>query len=265
LLSRLYDKGARIRVVARNEGNLVELKQQFPDVDFITGDMSQRSICAQVVKGVDGVFHLAAFKHVGIAEKQPKECIASNIIASLNLLEECRTEKSIKFIIGISTDKAAQISGVYGSSKFLMERLFTQFEEFDTTKQYRIVRYGNVLYSTGSVLCKWRDLLKEGKKVIVTDPNATRFFWTIDQAVDLIFDCLENAKDSKPYFPQMKAMSIKSLLEAMSIKYLPKGKTLRVKEIGLQPGENLHEKIMEEGPYSNEVEEYSVKQIMELI
>jgi len=64
LLSRLYDKGARIRVVARNEGNLVELKQQFPDVDFITGDMSQRSICAQVVKGVDGVFHLAAFKHV---------------------------------------------------------------------------------------------------------------------------------------------------------------------------------------------------------
>jgi len=159
----------------------------------------------------------------------------------------------------------SQISGVYGSSKFLMERLFTQFEEFDTTKQYRIVRYGNVLYSTGSVLCKWRDLLKEGKKVIVTDPNATRFFWTIDQAVDLIFDCLENAKDSKPYFPQMKAMSIKSLLEAMSIKYLPKGKTLRVKEIGLQPGENLHEKIMEEGPYSNEVEEYSVKQIMELI
>lgn len=108
------------------------------------------------------------------------------MIGSLNILEES-LENKFDFVIGISTDKAAQVSGVYGASKLLMERLFCQFEAINNSTEYRIVRYGNVLYSTGSVLCKWRDLLSEGKEVIVTDPDATRFFWTRDQAVDLIF------------------------------------------------------------------------------
>jgi len=171
----------------------------------------------------------------------------------------------LDFIIGISTDKAAQVAGVYGASKLLMERLFTQFERLNPNCQYRIVRYGNVLYSTGSVLCKWKDLLSEGQPVVVTEPKATRFFWTVDQAIDLIYDCLENATDSKPYVPSMKAMSVENLLEAMVQKYLPEGKEKVVKVIGLQPGENLHERILEDGPSSNDVEQYSVEEIKELI
>ena len=128
----------------------------------------------------------------------------------------------------------------------------------------RIVRYGNVLYSTGSVLCKWKALIEEGKEVIVTEPKATRFFWTVDQAIQLIIDCLTNAKDSKPYCPSMKSMSIDNLLKAMVKKY-SNGKNIPIKVIGLQPGENLHEKVLEEGPYSSEAEQFNIDEIIELI
>ena len=71
-----------------------------------------------------------------------------------------------------------------------MEKIFEDYQSFNPSIKYRIVRYGNVLYSTGSVLCKWKELLKSGEQVIVTEPEATRYFWTIEQAVDLIFDCI---------------------------------------------------------------------------
>jgi UDP-N-acetylglucosamine 4,6-dehydratase len=264
LVARLLRDGARVRVLSRDEGKLILLKQSYPEVEILTGDVADWFEVKQAMEGVDGVFHLAASKHVGIAEYQVRECIKSNTIGSMNILEHS-LDKELDFVIGISTDKAAQVAGVYGASKLLMERLFTQFEKLNTKCDYRIVRYGNVLYSTGSVLCKWKDLLQEGKEVIVTAPEATRFFWTVDQALDLIYDCLENAEDSKPYVPGMKAMSIESLLEAMAQKYLPEGKEKSIKVIGLQPGENLHEKILEQGPASNEVEQYTIEEIKELI
>ena len=146
-----------------------------------------------------------------------------------------------------------------------MERLHQQFERINKDTKYRIVRYGNVLYSTGSVLCKWKELLQQNKEVVVTDGNATRFFWSVEQALDLIEDCMKNAIDSKAYCPEMKSMKIFDMLEAMSQKYLPAEGKLKIKTIGLQPGENLHEKVMEEGPYSNEVEHFTIQEIKELI
>ena len=96
----------------------------------------------------------------------------------------------MEFVIGISTDKVNKLVELW--RKYLMEGMFTQFEQDYPQTKFRIVRYGNVLYSTGSVLCIWKDKLQKGEEIIVTDPNATRYFWTLDQ-VDLIFDCMENA------------------------------------------------------------------------
>ena len=146
-----------------------------------------------------------------------------------------------------------------------MERLHEQFERLNLKTKYRIVRYGNVLYSTGSVLCKWKELLSKNQEVVVTDGNATRFFWSVEQALDLIEDCMLNSKDTKAYCPDMKSMKIFDMLEAMSQKYLPKDGSLKIKTIGLQPGENLHEKVMEEGPYSNEVDNFTIQEIKDLI
>jgi UDP-N-acetylglucosamine 4,6-dehydratase/UDP-glucose 4-epimerase len=264
LCEKILSLGGKVRAIARDEGKLIELKEQFKEVEILTGDIYDKFEVKQAMKGVTGVFHLAASKHVGIAEKQVRECVKSNTFGSLNILEESLVTKP-EFVLGVSTDKAAKVAGVYGASKLLMERLFGQFEALNPDTEYRLVRYGNVLYSTGSVLCKWKDLLEQGKEVIVTDGNATRFFWTVDQAVDLIFDCLANATNYEPHITDMKSMSINNLLKAMSQKYLPEGKELKIKYIGLQPGENMHEIITEDGFSSEKAERFTIDEILELI
>lgn len=264
LVEKIKNFGGRVRAFSRNEGKLINLKQKHPEIEIFTGDVSDKFEMKQAMMGVDAVFHLAASKHVGLAETYSRECTKTNIIGSLNILENS-LEQELDFVIGVSTDKAAQVSGVYGATKLLMERLFLQFQNINPSVEYRIVRYGNVLYSTGSVLCKWKELLEEGKQVIITDPEATRFFWTRNQAVDLIFSCLSEATSPSPWVPEMKSMKMGDLLTAMSNKYLPSGKELDVKIIGLQRGENMHEKILEEGPASNEVERFSIDEIMEII
>ena len=264
LCKRILKAGGKVRTIARDEGKLIDLQQQYPEIEILTGDISDPFEAKQAMKDVTGVFHLAASKHVGIAEKQVRECIKSNTLGSLYILEESLTTKP-EFVLGVSTDKAAKVAGVYGATKLLMERLFGQFEALNDNTDYRIVRYGNVLYSTGSVLCKWKNLLELGKEVIVTDGEATRFFWTVDQAVNLIFDCLQNATDHQPYITDMKAMSINNLLKAMAQKYLPEGNKLNIKYIGLQPGENMHEIITEDGFSSEHAERFTIDEILESI
>jgi UDP-N-acetylglucosamine 4,6-dehydratase/UDP-glucose 4-epimerase len=185
LVEKIINDGGKVRAFSRNEGKLIMIKQKHPEIEIFTGDVSDKFEMKQAMMGVDAVFHLAASKHVGLAETYSRECTKTNIMGSLNILENS-LEQELDFVIGISTDKAAQVSGVYGATKLLMERLFLQFQNINPSVEYRIVRYGNVLYSTGSVLCKWKELLEEGKQVIITDPDATRFFWTRNQAVDLI-------------------------------------------------------------------------------
>ena len=263
LVERLYQYN-HIRVVARNEGKLIQLKEKYPKIEICPGDIADPFVCKQACINIDGILHLAGFKHVGLAEKFTKENIATNVIGSQNLLD-CTLQNEIYFIVGISTDKAAQVSGSYGASKLLMERLFRQYEQINTKCAYRIVRYGNVLYSTGSVVPKWRSIIENGGTITATDLKATRFFWTVNEAINLIADSLENAKDSSPYCPSMKSIRMYDLLEALVNKYGRHGTTIPVEEIGLQPGENLHEKILENGPYSNEVEQFTTEEIMGMI
>jgi UDP-N-acetylglucosamine 4,6-dehydratase/UDP-glucose 4-epimerase len=263
LVKYILSHGGQVRVIARDEGKLITLREQFPTIEIYTGDIADPFEVKQAMQGINGVFHLAASKHVGLAESFVRENVKSNTLGSLYILEES-LNLDLDFVLGISTDKAAQVVGVYGATKLLMERLFTQYEKLNTKCKYRIVRYGNVLYSTGSVLCKWKDLIQQGKAVTVTEPEATRFFWTVDQAIELIVNCMEHAVDSKPYCPSMKSMSIKNLLQAMVEKY-SNGVDIPVNVIGLQPGENMHEKVLEQGPYSSEVEQFSIEEIKDLI
>lgn len=263
LIEKILLQGGKVRTIARDEGKLITLKEKYPNIEIFPGDISDRFEVKQAMKGINGVFHLAASKHVGLAETFVRENVKSNTLGSLNILEES-LEMDLDFVVATSTDKAAQVSGVYGATKLLMERLFSQYHNLNPNCQYRIVRYGNVLYSTGSVLCKWKDLIQNGKKVIVTDPKATRFFWTVEHAVQLIEDCLEHSIDASPYCPSMKSMSIENLLKAMIKKY-GNNQNIEIDEIGLQPGENLHEKVLEKGPYSNEVEQFSIEEIIKLI
>ena len=263
LVGRILSSGSQVRVISRDEGSLYELKQKYNSIDIFPGDVSDAFEVNQAFLGVNGVFHLAAFKHVGLAETFSRECIKSNVIGSLNVLDASLKHK-LDFVIGISTDKACRVSGTYGASKMLMESLFHQYESLNTECDYRIVRYGNVLYSTGSVLCKWKDLIQRGEKCVVTDLEATRFYWTVDQAIELIFECLQNSTSSDPFCPEMKSVKIGDLLKAMYNKY-NNGVYVEPKIIGMQPGENLHEKIVDGMLTSDECEKFSIDELEKLI
>lgn len=261
----LLQKGHHVIVIARNEGKLITLKEKFPSITIVPGDISSKETVYRAVSGVDGIFHLAAFKHVGLAEEYQLECINSNIIGTKNILECSLDNRKLEFIIGISTDKACQVNGVYGASKYIMEHLFYAYEKLNSHVKYRLVRYGNVLYSTGSVLCKWKDKLSKGEEIIITDENITRFYWTVDEAIDLIFKCLEKSVSSKPYVPTMKSVLLKDLLDVMIEKYHPKDMPVKIKKIGIQRGENYHEKIEDNGKYSNEVEFHTREELLTMI
>lgn len=263
LVGELISRGiTRLLIMSRNEGQLIALKETYPQVDILPGDISDSFLCDKACAQVDGIFHLAAMKHVGLAEEHVTECVKSNIMGTMNLLEGTRKYKH-DFIIGISTDKAAKVNGVYGATKFIAEKLFVEYEKMNPATKYRTVRYGNVLYSTGSVLCKWKDRLRAGLPITATDANSTRFYWSVEDAVDLIFDCVDKSTDATPHITRMRSIRLGDLLDAMITKYA-KG-DVEVNWIGLQPGENMHEVVADGLPSSADAERYTKEEILNLV
>lgn len=252
LIARLLLHGYEdILAVGRNEGNLVSLKEKFPAVEILPGDIADPFICAKACDGAETVLHLAAFKHVTLAEQNVYECMKSNIIGTMNLLEQTRIKAPAEFVF-ISTDKASKLRGVYGVSKYVGEKLILEYSRINPATQYRIIRYGNVWQSTGSFITKWEPLIRAGKEVVLTEPDATRFFFTVSEAVDLIFDALANGTDAHPRIPKIKGVSMGTVLECCQEVW----GECPVRIIGLQEGENMHE-TMDGKLFSNEVEQYT--------
>ena len=261
LCSRILEMGGKVVVLSRTEEKLKKLQEKYNEIEILVSDILDKESVRRAMKDVRGVFHLTALAQ-GMQSGKAIESINTNILGSMNVLVESLDKD---FVLGISSDKVVQVSGNYGATKFLMERLFNEFEEINPDTKYRVVRLGNVIYSVDSVLEKWKSRIENNEEVIITEPNATRFFMTKEQSVNMIFNCLEKSDDSTPYFEDVKSTSMGNLLEAMSNKYLPEGSELSVKEIGLQPNENLHERITEGGPYTNEIEQYTIDELEEMI
>ena len=261
LCEKILNMGGKIIILSRNEINLNKLKEKYNEIEIVVGDVCDKELIKDTIKKVNGVFHLAALAQ-GMQSGKPVESIHTNLIGSINVLE---SSTDVDFVLGISSDKAVQVSGTYGATKFLMEKLFSQFEENNSKIKYRIVRLGNIIYSTDSVLCKWKKLIQHCEELTVTDYNATRFYLTPEESVNLILNCLKNSVDSKPYFEYTKSTSIGDLLQAMTNKYLSSDCELPINVIGLQPNEKLHEKISEDGSFTNEIDSYTITELEELI
>lgn len=258
LIRRLIGQGKeKIRVIGRDEGSLVALKEKFPIVEIIPGDIADHSTIEKAIMGVSGVFHLAAFKHVTMAEENVRQCVLSNVIGTMSLLDELPFN-DVEFFSFISTDKASTRKGVYGSTKFLCERLIQERAQIMPQIKFRIVRYGNVWGSTGSFITKWEQAIKQKQPIKLTSPFATRFFFTVDDAVDLIFHSLEYCEDSRPLIPSMKGISMGEIVQCLKEIH----GDFEVVDIGMQEGENLHE-TMNGLVYSNEVEQYSREEFKE--
>lgn len=259
LVERLVNQGDSVLAVARNEGKLITLKEKFPSIEILTGDVADSwTVALAFNRKPDAVYLLSAFKHVGMAEEQAMQCVRSNVVGTMKVIQASLIYKP-KTLIFISTDKAAQVAGVYGATKLLGERLMQEAEKLNLDTKYRVVRYGNVWGSTSSFITKWIPKIKEGKEIILTDPDATRFFWTREEAIELIFECLEKAPNAKPWVPYMKAMKMGDIVIALHEMF----GEFQVKNIGLQEGENKHES-MDGKVFSDSVSRYSTEEIKEI-
>jgi len=267
LIARLQKEWnpASILVLARDEGKLLSIKQEF-GVDILPGDVTDWNSVTKAMHGVNQVFHLSGFKHLPLAETASEQAIKTNVIGSMNVLDAA-TMEDVEMVLGVSTDKAYNPINCYGMTKRLMEYLFAQYhrEWGWSDRIYRVVRYGNVLGSTGSVLEIWRKAAERGEPLRVTDFNMTRFFFSVNDAVQTIFDCLDHATDATPFVPKMKAVRMGDLAEVCKVILQNKlSKPVAIELVGLRPGEKLHEGMADDAQ-SDAAEKYTHDEIYGLV
>ena len=210
----LREMGNDVVLAGRNNKQLL-LATSFSGCQSLAMDVSNIESVRDIITQVkpDVIIHAAATKFVDISEKQPMEAVDVNVVGSQNVARVA-IEKNVDTVIGISTDKASPpVRNTYGLTKALMERMFVGMNGKSATK-FLCVRYGNVAWSTGSVLCIWRKMLKEKGVIGTTGPEMYRFFFTVDEAVDLVMAALE-CKDQfqgKILSRKMKAAQMKDIL-----------------------------------------------------
>lgn len=245
LLERIKD-AKEIRILSRSETGQIPLKAKYSHVKFILGDVRDLVAVKDAMKDVDIVIHAAAFKFLDLAEKQARECALTNVVGSINLIDAVKDEPSVKLCVGISTDKVVYARNVYGCTKHIMEKLFTEANGHSKTK-FVCVRYGNVLATTGSVLTIWQRQKDEGKPLTITDKRMRRFFFSLDEAIDLIFHAMKHTKGGEVFAIKMPSRSIYEMAKEISDDIV---------ETGMRPGEKLYEHLI--GDY--EGEEFTSKQ-----
>lgn len=190
-------------------------------VKFVIGDIRDYEAIYEATNGVDYVIHSAAMKYIDICEANPEECRKTNIDGSLNVIK-ASINNQVKKLVCLSTDKAVNPTTVYGNSKQQMELTCKNINNKST--DIILTRYGNVLASNGSVLPLFKSQRDEGKPLTITDPDMTRFFMTIDEAVDLVLYALENGTNDDLFVYNNKACSIKELADCISNNQVITGK-----------------------------------------
>lgn len=216
---RLRAMGNEVILTGRNNKQIL-LASNFSGCQSLAMDVSHIESVRDIITEVkpDVIIHAAATKFVDISEKQPMEAIDVNVIGSQNVAR-VSIEKGIKLVLGISTDKASPpVRNTYGLTKALMERLSCAMDKKSDTR-FLCVRYGNVAWSTGSVLCIWRKMLKEKGIIGTTGPEMYRFFFTVDEAVELVITALENYKQfhGKVLSRTMKAAQMGDVLRVWTL------------------------------------------------
>jgi UDP-N-acetylglucosamine 4,6-dehydratase len=247
-MAHCLESGAR-RVVAfsRCEAKQASLKVQFPDerIRWFVGDVRDLPRLEDAMRGVDVVVHAAALKRVETAEENPLEAIATNITGTANVARAA-IKNGVRRAILLSTDKAAAPNTLYGATKLCAERLWLASNVYAAGTDTRMVatRYGNVIGSTGSVIPLWKEQYQKTGQVSVTDPDMTRFWLTMDDAVRLVILALEKGRGGDVFIPKAGSSAVETLARAV----VP-GATVRI--TGMRPGEKKHELLISEDEARN--------------
>ena len=231
----------RVAVFSRDELKQYEMKQRYLGDDrirFFLGDIRDRERLTMAMNGVDYVVHAAALKQVDTAEYNPMEFVKTNILGSENVLTTA-IDDGVKKVVALSTDKASSPVNLYGATKLTADKLFISGNHYSYARgtKFAVVRYGNVMGSRGSVIPYWRGLAAQGQSLPITDRRMTRFWITLQQAVQFVIDSFEMMDGGELYVPRIPSMRLTDLAEALA-------PGVALQEIGIRPGEKMHEEMI---------------------
>lgn len=225
---------ASFTILSRDEMKHKAVKERYPDATCVLGDVRDLQSLERAFVGQDLIIHGAAQKHIPTGEQNPGETVAINVVGSQNVCQAA-TRLGIPQVIGISTDKACNPLNVYGMTKALMERIFTDYNKSNKTI-YSLVRYGNVVGSTGSVIPLFLRQHNEGMQLTLTDPAMTRFWFSYREAIETIKVGLEAPRFAN-IIPKCRSMSLISLAKTIT-------NNESVNIVGARPGEKKHEELL---------------------
>jgi UDP-N-acetylglucosamine 4,6-dehydratase (inverting) len=244
----------RLVIYSRDEMKQWEMAKLYRDderVRFFIGDVRDKDRLARALNGIDCVVHAAATKIVPTAEYNPFECVKTNVIGAMNLIDAC-IDQGVKRVVALSTDKASSPANLYGATKLTSDKLFIAGNSYvgrsDTC--FSVVRYGNVMGSRGSVIPFFMSLADQSA-LPITDPRMTRFMITLEQGVDLVWHAFLDMVGGEIYVKKIPSMRIPDIARAIS----PHADH---KIIGIRPGEKLHEQMigLEDAPHTYEYAEH---------
>lgn len=243
----------KIIVFSRDEMKQWEMAKKFPNDDrvrFIIGDVRDRERLYRALDNVDLVVHAAATKIVPTAEYDPFECVKTNVFGAMNLIDAC-IDKGVKKVVALSTDKASSPANLYGATKLTSDRLFVAGNAYSGNKAttFSVVRYGNVMGSRGSVIPFF--ISKLDGAIPITDKRMTRFMITLEQGVELIWQAFSDMRGGEIYVKKIPSMNIMDIAKSVNEHAV-------TEEIGIRPGEKLHEQMIgiEDAHYTYEYESY---------
>lgn len=228
-----------IRVFSRDELKQSELQERFSDgrLRYFVGDIRNRSRLTRAAQGADVIVHAAAMKQVPACEYNPFEAVQTNVLGAQHVVDAA-IDAGVPKVIALSTDKAVNPVNLYGATKLCEEKIIVQGNAYAAQSDTRLscVRYGNVVGSRGSVVPLFRRQVAEGR-LTITDERMTRFWITLDQAVDLVLFALEHMTGGEIFIPKIPSMRVVDLAEAMA-------PGMKREIIGIRPGEKLHEILL---------------------
>ena len=244
----------RLVVYSRDEMKQWEMAKLYRNDDrvrFFIGDVRDKDRLARALTGIDFVIHAAATKIVPTAEYNPFECVKTNVVGAMNLIDAA-IDQGVKRVVALSTDKASSPANLYGATKLVSDKLFIAGNSYSGAEDTRfgVVRYGNVMGSRGSVIPLFFSIAESGV-LPITDERMTRFMITLEQGVSLVWHALEDMVGGEIYVKKIPSIKVTDIARAVA----PKA---RQDIVGIRPGEKLHEQMIgtEDAQHTYEYADY---------
>lgn len=256
-----YPDVKKIIVFSRDEykqfvmQTMPEFKPYEDKLRFFIGDVRDKERLLRAFDSVDVVVHAAALKQVPACEYNPFEAVKTNIMGAQNVIDAA-IDRGVKRVVALSTDKACAPINLYGATKLCSDKLFIAGNAYCGSKptRFSVVRYGNVAGSRGSVIPFFKKLIDEGvSELPITDMTMTRFWLKLEQAVEMVMEAIENMQGGELYVKKIPSMLMPDLARAMAPEFA-------IKEVGIRPGEKIHEQMItkEDARNTLEFDEYYI-------